>query len=364
MTCVNTLTVLNLATLSRNAFSQWFHLASDRTSKKLGRKVVDQVALNLIAKKAVFDVHTALVTMINIVIVMFAVLFMTSIVGTVLQMANLKGIPKCLYDIYYSGKSCEGKLFSTLLSAVLVPKSWFFHFYFFATVYTLLILIMIIWMILTKNQLPIFITMYIDFVSPHSCTTIASAKILLLATLLFLLQVFRRAYESMYVTVFLDSKMNIGHYVVGYLHYWGCGTILLLYAACQSLQDNQMYEQANNEIHLQHIIGIALFIIAFYQQYKAHITLANLRKNPQSKQKYSLPQGGLFNYVSCPNFLCEIIIYLAINLVLGIDFYPWTLVTFWVLSNQIMAAIMTQKWYKSKFKEFPPTRKALIPFVY
>ncbi|KAI9555494.1 hypothetical protein GHT06_018009 [Daphnia sinensis] len=317
----------------------------------------------MVVEESAFNDHTALGT-INIVIVIFAVLCMTAIFGILLQVVNLKGMPKILYDVYSSGKSCEVELFSSLVSAVLVPKSWFFHFYVFATVYTFLIVIVIIWMILTKNQLPFFISMYINSLSAHSCTTIASPQISLLATSLFLLQVSRRAYESMYVTVFLDSKMNLGHYIVGHFHYWGCGTILLSYAACQSLQDDHTNEEAKNEIHLQHVIGTVLFIITFYQQYIAHNTLANLRKKPQNKQKYGLPQGGLFNYVSCPNFLCEIIIYLAINLVLGIDFYPWTLITFWVLTNQVMAATVAQKWYKSKFKEFPATRKALIPFVY
>ncbi len=43
-------------------------------------------------------------------------------------------------------------------------------------------------------------------------------------------QVSRRLYENAAVSVFSDAKMNIIHYLVGYLHYWGCSTVLLAYA--------------------------------------------------------------------------------------------------------------------------------------
>lgn len=135
--------------------------------------------------------------MINIIVVMFSFLCVTAIFGIFLQMVNMKGTPKIMYDLYSHGKSCEGKLFSTLISAVLVPKryinylyhikvslscvfifsiSWFFHFYLFSTIYTFIILIVIVWMILTKNQLPIFITMYISSLSAHSCINIGKRK--------------------------------------------------------------------------------------------------------------------------------------------------------------------------------------------
>ncbi len=29
-----------------------------------------------------------------------------------------------------------------------------------------------------------------------------------------------------------------------------------------------------------------------------------------------------------------------------------------------MTATVAQNWYKSKFKEFPKTRRAIIPFIY
>lgn len=111
----------------------------------------------------------------------------------------------------------------------------------------------------------------------------------------------------------------------------------------------------SNDNHLQPIFGIILFTLAYYHQYIAHVTLANLRKgndflliqinssvkvsfislDPKNKQKHSLPESGLFNYVSCPNFLCEIIIYVSLYIILGFNHYPWALITFWVITNQV-----------------------------
>jgi 3-oxo-5-alpha-steroid 4-dehydrogenase 3 len=59
----------------------------------------------------------------------------------------------------------------------------------------------------------------------------ASLELSLLAAALLFLQVARRLYECMFVAVFSDSKMNLGHYLVGYLHYWGCATVILSYSA-------------------------------------------------------------------------------------------------------------------------------------
>lgn len=122
---------------------------------------------------------------------------------------------------------------------------------------------------------------------------------------------------------------------------------------------------SSNNIYIQPIFGTILFALAYYHQHIAHVTLANLRKgnellihsfiqtcetcdsikfalflDPKNKQKHSLPKGGLFNYVSCPNFLCEIIIYAALYIILGFRHYPWALITLFVLTNQVFSYII------------------------
>ncbi|XP_046653659.1 polyprenol reductase-like [Daphnia pulicaria] len=301
---------------------------------------------------------------ISIVITIFILLSMSSILGILVFVVDTKWIPKIIIDLYSYGKSCEGKVFGSSIRTILIPKSWFTHFYVFGVFYTFLVLITMMWKIVLKNQLSTLVTSYISFVSPYTHNPLASPELSLLAAVLFFLQTSRRLYECLCVTVFADSKMNLGHYLVGYLHYWGCATVILSYSADYSSTNDFVWIPSSNDIPLQPIFGIILFTLAYCHQYIAHVSLANLRKDPKNKQKHSLPKNGLFNYVSCPNFLCEIIIYVSLYIILGFNHYPWALVTFWVLTNQIMTATMTHNWYKSKFKEFPKTRKAIIPFIY
>jgi steroid 5-alpha reductase family enzyme len=107
------------------------------------------------------------------------------------------------------------------------------------------------------------------------------------------------------------------------------------------------------------IIGILLFVCGFYiNQYHDRILL-KLRRN--SRNGYKIPFGGLFKYVSCPNFLGEIIEWSGFVLV------AWNLPALsfliWTLSNLIPRAISHHKWYKSEFADYPKKRKAILPKI-
>ena len=79
------------------------------------------------------------------------------------------------------------------------------------------------------------------------------------------------------------------------------------------------------------------------------------------KKQYYLPEGGLYNLVSSPNYLGEII-----------EWSGWAIAT-WSLPGLLFAlgavgcigvrSIHTHKWYKDCFKDYPKDRKALIPFI-
>lgn len=49
----------------------------------------------------------------------------------------------------------------------------------------------------------------------------------LVSLTLMTLQSFRRGYETWFVSVFSDVKINITQYIVGYTHYWGTITCIL-----------------------------------------------------------------------------------------------------------------------------------------
>ncbi len=87
-----------------------------------------------------------------------------------------------------------------------------------------------------------------------------------------------------------------------------------------------------------------------------------LRLRGPGRTGYAVPQGGLFRYVSCPNYLGEIV-----------EWTGWALAT-WSLSglafclftaaNLVPRARSNHLWYRHTFPDYPVSRKALIPGVF
>jgi len=107
------------------------------------------------------------------------------------------------------------------------------------------------------------------------------------------------------------------------------------------------------------ITGVCLFIIGFFiNQYHDRL-LIKLRKN--STNGYQIPYGGLFRYVSCPNFLGELIEWAGFALMTwclpSLSFFVWS------FANLVPRALDHHKWYKSHFKDYPKKRKAIIPGI-
>jgi hypothetical protein len=112
-------------------------------------------------------------------------------------------------------------------------------------------------------------------------------------------------------------------------------------------------------INIRLISGVVIFFSGFIiNKYHDNI-LINLR--PTSGDGYKIPHGGLFKYVSCPNFLGEIISWTGFALVAfnlpALSFLIWTLV------NLITRALDHHRWYLKEFPGYSKERKALIPFL-
>jgi protein-S-isoprenylcysteine O-methyltransferase Ste14 len=110
---------------------------------------------------------------------------------------------------------------------------------------------------------------------------------------------------------------------------------------------------------LPFILGSTIFVIGFLINYFSDVTLLRLRKPGESG--YKIPQGGLFKYVSCPNYLGE-----------GVEWIGWAIATYsfsgltfaiFTIANLFPRALQNHKWYKGKFDDYPKNRKAVIPFV-
>lgn len=107
------------------------------------------------------------------------------------------------------------------------------------------------------------------------------------------------------------------------------------------------------------IAGILIFFIGMFINLRSDEILIHLRKN--SDTDYYIPQGGLFRYISCPNFFGEIIQWF------GFAIIAWSLpalsFALWTAVNLIPRAVDHHLWYKKTFDKYPKERKAILPFV-
>jgi protein-S-isoprenylcysteine O-methyltransferase Ste14 len=107
------------------------------------------------------------------------------------------------------------------------------------------------------------------------------------------------------------------------------------------------------------LAGAGLFIGGFALNLSADRTLRGLRGPGETG--YKIPRGGAYRWVSCPNYLGEIV-----------EWFGWALAT-WSLAGLAFAlyttanlaprALQHHSWYRERFADYPPGRKALIPYV-
>ncbi len=107
----------------------------------------------------------------------------------------------------------------------------------------------------------------------------------------------------------------------------------------------------------QFIVGVSLFVIGFIINRHADNTLRGLRA--EGEMGYKIPYGGLYRYISCPNYFGEIVEWT------GWAIATWSLTGFafaiWTFANLSPRARAHHKWYHANFKEYPKERKALLP---
>lgn len=108
------------------------------------------------------------------------------------------------------------------------------------------------------------------------------------------------------------------------------------------------------------IIGLILFISGFVINQNSDNILFSLAKNKKTGS-YSVPYGGMFRFVSCPNYFGEMLEWL------GWGIATWSLAgfsfTLWTIANLAPRAIAHHYWYRGHFSNYPLERKAFIPFV-
>ena len=100
------------------------------------------------------------------------------------------------------------------------------------------------------------------------------------------------------------------------------------------------------------IAGAALNISSDYKLYRAR---------SQARDTYVIPRGGMFELVSSPHLLGEIVEWVGFAIMVWAS--PGLAFALWTAANLIPRAIWRHRWYKEQFPEYPENRRALIPYL-
>jgi protein-S-isoprenylcysteine O-methyltransferase Ste14 len=205
------------------------------------------------------------------------------------------------------------------------------------------------WFIL---ELPAFAGMlYFYWIGEH---TLAAAPLMLFA--LFQIHYFHRTFiypftlrvkpEARYKIILLSFGMMFNA-VNGALNGWFLSTLATHLHSNTWLLDPRF------------IAGLLLFGAGFALAKQSDAILRNLRQPGETG--YKIPHGGAYRWVSCPNYLGEILQWT------GFALAGWSLpaVAFvcFTAANLVPKAISSHRWYREKFSDYPVERKAIFPFL-
>lgn len=107
------------------------------------------------------------------------------------------------------------------------------------------------------------------------------------------------------------------------------------------------------------ITGLILFCGGWVLNWQADNQLMGLRS--KEERGYQIPQGVLFQWISCPNLFGEVVFWCGFAMMVWA--LPTTAFALWTAANLVPRAIAHHQWYVQRFPAYPSQRKALIPFI-
>src|SRR5262245_47745211 len=105
------------------------------------------------------------------------------------------------------------------------------------------------------------------------------------------------------------------------------------------------------------LLGLVLVAAGYWANRVADRRLRALREHGQGG--YGIPRGWLYEHVSCPNYLGEIVEWCGWALVAGTS-AGWSF-AFFTACNLVPRALSHHRWYRREFPDYPPARRALVP---
>ncbi|KAJ9054812.1 3-oxo-5-alpha-steroid 4-dehydrogenase [Entomophthora muscae] len=219
-------------------------------------------------------------------------------------------------NVQEEGSDSDLKKFINFLGQLTVPKSYFRHYYWFASIWNPSLFVLdklFSWNFFNVSLLSLFVQ----------------------------LQFMRRLYEVQCIQKLSNqAQMHVLHYILGLGHYF-----------CLAITANSLDTKcsANFSSILLTSISSVLFSWSSFNQFKAHLALANLRAS--GKMDYSLPCEGYFKKCSSPHYFFEILVYFSfVSLTEFQSLNLWLALVF-VICNLTTTAYFTHSWYLQTFPE-------------
>jgi len=173
------------------------------------------------------------------------------------------------------------------------------------------------------------------------------------AFLLWMTHYTKRILESIFVHEFGTLTMPVFNLFKNCAYYWG-------FAAAVGFNVNIPNENELASWHL--VIGFPWFCIFMILNLICHLKLKYLR--PKGSNAFVIPHGFLFEYITCPNYFCEIMTWVGFNILTGF--------TIAGVAFNIVGTLQMLQWATERKKKFvklfgdkwPKERYILFPFIY
>ncbi|XP_021117993.1 polyprenol reductase isoform X2 [Heterocephalus glaber] len=203
-----------------------------------------------------------------------------------------------------------------------VPKRYFSHFYVISVLWNGFLLWFLTQSVFLGVPLPNWLHGLLRILGAAQSQGGELALSVFLVLLFLWLHSWRRLFECFYVSVFSNAVIHVVQYCFGLVYYVLVGLTVI------------------SEVPMDGRNGVVIHC------------------------NHRIPFGDWFEYVSSPNYLAELMIYISMAVTFGLHNLTWWLVVTYVFFSQALSAFLSHKFYQSKFVSYPKHRKAFLPFLF
>jgi hypothetical protein len=197
---------------------------------------------------------------------------------------------------------------------------------------------------------------------------------LALVLLLWTGHVLRRLLESLFLTHYGASRMHLGGYAAGLVHY------ILVPVCFREAAGTATYTGSTagpGSSSMPPLIVLLLcwalpgllFVLANFYQFQTHRILFRMKTQQRASphpDRYHLPTESWFKVVCVPHYTAEVVIYFSLALLLPCC-HSWSpeLLVVWVTANLSVVAQNQWLWYQQQYPaEIPHPWYKLLPYIW